>query len=400
MGTNASHGFTLRSGQTWRNPFDMYAWLRANDPVHRVVPENRPADDFWVLTRHADVTEAAKDWQTFSSAQGLTVTYGELDKIGLADNPPMVMQDPPVHTEFRKLVSRGFTPRQVTTLEPLVREFVVERVERLRADGSGDVAAAVFKPLPSMVVAHSLGVPEEDRSRFDAWTEAIVAANPGADLGSALTSAADAVLELTGYFAELIEHRRRHPGDDTVSHLVEAGSSDLVSILAFAFTMVAGGNDTTTGMLGGSAALLTEHRDQRQILLDDPATIPTAVTELLRLTSPVQGLARTPTRDVDYDGVTVPAGRKVLLCYGSANRDERVHGPDADRLDVLRDPPGLLSFSHGSHFCLGAAAARMQATIALTELLARCPDFEVDVDGIEWAPGNYVRRPLSVPFSA
>ncbi|MEJ9077109.1 cytochrome P450 [Gordonia malaquae] len=401
---DSSQGYSLRSDDTWRDPFTMYSRLRADDPVHNVVPADRPSDDFWVLTRHADVMAAAKDWQTFSSAQGLTVTYGELQKIGLADNPPMVMQDPPVHTDFRKLVSRGFTPRQVVTLEPLVRDFVVERIERLRAEGSGDIAAELFKPLPSMVVAHYLGVPEEDRARFDAWTDAIVAANPGADLGAAMTSAADAVLELTSYFAELIEHRRKHPGDDTVSHLVDAGiatdSAGLLSVLAFAFTMVAGGNDTTTGMLGGSAALLTEHRDQRQILIDEPNLIGTAVTELLRLTSPVQGLARTTTRDVDYPTATIPAGRKVLLCYASANRDERLHGPDADQLDVRRDPPGLLTFSHGSHHCLGAAAARMQATVALTELLHRCPDFEVDVDGIVWAPGNYVRRPLSVPFTA
>ncbi|GAC80798.1 cytochrome P450 [Gordonia malaquae] len=401
---DSSQGYSLRSDDTWRDPFTMYSRLRADDPVHNVVPADRPSDDFWVLTRHADVMAAAKDWQTFSSAQGLTVTYGELQKIGLADNPPMVMQDPPVHTDFRKLVSRGFTPRQVVTLEPLVRDFVVERIERLRAEGSGDIAAELFKPLPSMVVAHYLGVPEEDRARFDAWTDAIVAANPGADLGAAMTSAADAVLELTSYFAELIEHRRKHPGDDTVSHLVDAGiatdSAGLLSVLAFAFTMVAGGNDTTTGMLGGSAALLTEHRDQRQILIDEPELIGTAVTELLRLTSPVQGLARTTTRDVDYPTATIPEGRKVLLCYASANRDERLHGPDADQLDVRRDPPGLLTFSHGSHHCLGAAAARMQATVALTELLHRCPDFEVDVDGIVWAPGNYVRRPLSVPFTA
>ncbi|QRY62688.1 cytochrome P450 [Gordonia sp. PDNC005] len=401
---DSSHGYSLRSDDTWRDPFTMYSRLRADDPVHNVVPADRPSDDFWVLTRHADVMAAAKDWQTFSSAQGLTVTYGELHKIGLADNPPMVMQDPPVHTDFRKLVSRGFTPRQVVTLEPLVRDFVVERIERLRAEGSGDIAAELFKPLPSMVVAHYLGVPEEDRARFDAWTDAIVAANPGADLGAAMTSAADAVLELTAYFAELIEHRRKHPGDDTVSHLVDAGiatdSAGLLSVLAFAFTMVAGGNDTTTGMLGGSAALLTEHRDQRQILIDEPELIGTAVTELLRLTSPVQGLARTTTRDIDYPTATIPAGRKVLLCYASANRDERLHGPDADQLDVRRDPPGLLTFSHGSHHCLGAAAARMQATVALTELVSRCPDFEVDVDGIVWAPGNYVRRPLSVPFTA
>ena len=130
-----------------------------------------------MLSRHADVWSAARDHETFSSAQGLTVNYGELEMIGLQDNPPMVMQDPPVHTEFRKLVARGFTPRQVEAVEPTVRSFVVERLERLLADGGGDIVAELFKPLPSMVVAHYLGVPEEDRTQFDGWTEAIVAAN-------------------------------------------------------------------------------------------------------------------------------------------------------------------------------------------------------------------------------
>ncbi|MCF8603183.1 cytochrome P450 [Gordonia sp. HY442] len=407
MSDTPSPAFSLRSGESWRDPFTMYAMLREHDPVHHVVPSSAPADDYWVLTRHDDVTAAAKDWRSFSSAQGLTVTYGELATIGLADNPPMVMLDPPSHTEFRRLVSRGFTPRQVTTLEPLVREFVVERLESLRSRGGGDIAAELFKPLPSMVVAHYLGVPESDRTRFDAWTESIVGADPGGDLGAAMTTAADAVLELTGYFAELIERRRTEPGDDTVSHLVAAGIADdpqtdpagLLSVLAFAFTMVAGGNDTTTGMLGGSAALLTTDRDQRTVLLEDPAAIPDAVEELLRLTSPVQGLARITTRDVDLRGVTIPEGRKVLLCYGSANRDERVYGSDAGRLDVRRNPRNIVAFSHGMHHCLGAAAARMQAVITLEELLARCPDFEVDVDGIEWAGGNYVRRPTSVPFT-
>ncbi|MCF8609449.1 cytochrome P450 [Gordonia sp. HY285] len=407
MDIDSSPRFALRSGPTWRDPFPMYAALRRDDPVHHVVPSTAPFDDYWVLTRHADVTATAKDWETFSSAQGLTVTYGELATIGLSDNPPMVMQDPPAHTEFRRLVSRGFTPRQVVTLEPLVREFVVERIESLKADGGGDIAADLFKPLPSMVVAHYLGVPEVDRRRFDAWTEAIVGANPGGDLGAAMTTAADAVLELTGYFAELIELRRAEPGDDTVSHLVAAGIADdpqtdpagLLSILAFAFTMVAGGNDTTTGMLGGSSALLTAHRDQRNILLDEPDRLPDAIDELLRLTSPVQGLARTTTRDVELHGVTIPTGRKVLLCYGSANRDEHAYGPDAERLDVRRKPRNILTFSHGMHHCLGAAAARMQALVTLEELLARCPDFEVDVDRIEWADGNYVRRPTSVPFT-
>jgi cytochrome P450 len=391
--------FRLRGGATWADPWPMYAALRDHDPVHHVVPDD-PGQDYWVLSRHADIWAAARDHETFSSAQGLTVTYGELELIGLQDNPPMVMQDPPAHTEFRKLVSRGFTPRQVEAVEPEVRAFVAERIERLRAAGGGDIVAELFKPLPSMVVAHYLGVPEADRAKFDGWTEAIVAASTQE---GGLLAATDALMSMTGYFSELIERRRRDPGDDTVSHLVAAGVgadgdvAGTLSILAFTFTMVTGGNDTTTGLLGGAVQLLDRNPDQRRLLAADPDLIPDAVEEFLRLTAPVQGLARTTTRDVTLHDTTIPAGRKVLLLYGSANRDERQFGEDAAELDVTRRPRNILTFSHGAHHCLGAAAARMQSRVALTELLARCPDFVVDCDGIVWAGGSYVRRPLSVP---
>ena len=391
--------FQLRAGPTWADPWPMYTALRDHDPVHHVVPDD-PAQDYWVLSRHADIWAAARDHGTFSSAQGLTVNYGELELIGLQDNPPMVMQDPPAHTEFRKLVSRGFTPRQVEAVEPAVRAFVVERIERLRAAGGGDIVAELFKPLPSMVVAHYLGVPAADRARFDGWTEAIVAAStePGG-----LLSATDALMSMTGYFTELIDRRRRDPGDDTVSHLVAAGvgaDGDIagtLSILAFTFTMVTGGNDTTTGLLGGAVQLLDRNPDQRRLLVEHPDMMTDAVEEFLRLTAPVQGLARTTTREVTLHDTTIPAGRKVLLLYASANRDERQYGPDAAELDLTRRPRNIMTFSNGAHHCLGAAAARMQSRVALTELLALCPDFEVDADGIVWAGGNYVRRPLSVP---
>jgi len=409
MTATLSHGspvrFQLADAETWPEPWPMYKALRDHDPVHLVVPDDRPDLQYFVMSRHADIWAAARDHETFSSAQGLTVNYGELELIGLQDNPPFVMQDPPVHTEFRKLVSRGFTPRQVEAVEPKVREFVIERIERIRANGGGDIVAELFKPLPSMVVAHYLGVPEEDRDQFDGWTEAIVAANTTAGgVAGGLGGLGDALGDMMAYFTGLIERRRLEPEDDTVSHLVAAGVgadgdiAGVLSILAFTFTMVTGGNDTTTGMLGGSVQLLHQRPDQRQLLVEDPDLIPDAIDEFLRLTSPVQGLARTATRDVTIGDTTIPAGRRVLLLYGSGNRDEREYGPDAAELDVRRRPRNILTFSHGAHFCLGAAAARMQSGVALTELLARCPDFEVDESGIVWAGGSYVRRPLSIPF--
>ena len=177
-----SAAFVPCSGPTWRDPFGMYEALRDHDPVHHVVD-----GDYWVLSRHADVFDAARDPATFSSAQRPDVRRATRSNASAStDARPMVMLDPPEHTAFRRLVARGFTPRQVAEIEPAVRAFVVERIERLRAAGSGDIVAELFKPLPSMVVAHYLGVPDEDRARFDGWTEAIVAANAlGDPLGAA-----------------------------------------------------------------------------------------------------------------------------------------------------------------------------------------------------------------------
>ena len=158
-------------------------------------------------------------------------------------------------------------------------------------------------------------------------------------------------------------------------------------------------HDTMTGMLGGSAELLTDHRDQRRLLLDHPELLTDAVEELLRLTSPVQNLARTTTRDVEIRDVTIPAGEKVLLLYGSANRDERAFGDNADEFDVRRDIDKMLSLGYGAHHCLGASAARLQARVALDRLLDRFPDFEVDAPAGRFAPGGFVRRYESLPFT-
>jgi cytochrome P450 family 130 len=385
--------FILRGGELWRSPWDDYAALRDRDPVHHVEDA-----DVYVFTRFADVWNAARDHTTYSSAEGLTMVYGEMEKLDMGENVPMVFLDPPEHTRFRRTVSQGFTPRRVADIEPAIRDFVRGRIVELEREGSGDIVESVFKPLPSFVVAHYLGVPAEDRSRFDGWTDAIVAATAG----EAVDSAETAYGELIDYFVELIERRRVEPGDDMISMLVGMGEETvgIMRILGFAFTMVTGGNDTVTGLLSASAQLLTEHRAQRQLLVDDPSLIENAVEELLRLSSPVQNLARTVTTDVDLHGTTIPKGRKVLLCYGAANRDEREFGPTAGDLDVTRRIDKFVTFSYGAHHCIGAAVARLQARVALEELLSICPGFEVDAAAGEFANGGYVRRYKSLPFTA
>jgi hypothetical protein len=390
--------FEPRSAETWRDPFPMYRALRDHDPVHRVADNGR-GQDYWVLSRFDHVLTAAVDAETFSSAHGLTFAYGEKEQIGV--EAPIVMMDPPEHTALRKLAIKRFTPQAVRALEPMIRSFVVERVEKLREMGEGDVVAELLKPLPSLVVSHFLGVPAEDRVLFDRWTQAIVAANA---LGDAL-GAGDAVREMFAYFNHLIELRRGESGEDVISALVHGRLNNgervsLAKILGMGFTMVTGGNDTTTGLLGGALELLTRHPEQRALLLEDPGRIEQAVEEFLRLTSPVQGLARMTTRAVPLEGKVIPKGRKVLLLYASANRDEREFGPRAAECDVTRRARRIVTFSYGPHHCIGAAAARLQGRIAIEELLARCPEFSVDFEAGRYAPGNFVRRFESLPFHA
>ena len=387
--------FEPRSGEGWRDPFPMYRALRDLDPVHRFENDR---GEFWALSRFGDVLAAAVDAETFSSARGLTIAYGEMEEMNLES--PIVMMDPPDHTQLRKLAIKRFTPKQVLAIEPALRAFVVERVERLREAGEGDIVVELFKPLPSLVVGHFLGVPRSEQSLFDGWTDAIVAANAGGDI----TSSGAALGELIGYFSEHMERVKKNPGEDVISALVQArpGGQEVSAawILGFAFTMVTGGNDTTTGLLSGAAEQMSRHPDQKKMLAEDPGRIPAAIEEFLRLSSPVQGLARMTTREVTIEGVTIPVDRKVMLLYGSANVDEREFGPDAGVCDVTRKIRRHVALSYGPHHCIGAATVRLQSRIALEELLARCPDFSVDYAKGEFAKGNYVRRYASMPFTA
>jgi cytochrome P450 len=378
---------------TQRNPYPAYRRLRDEDPGH-LSPEG-----YWVLSRFEDVFGAAVDTATFSSAQGLT--FGENEILALGLKPTLVMMDRPQHSTFRRLISRGFTPRKVAELEPAVRAFVRGRVAHLAGEGGGDFVDILGGPLPNFVVATYLGVPEADRQHFGAWSGAIVAANA---TGRTLQDAGEAVGSLYAYFTELIDYRRHHPGDDMLSDLVAAEVDGrplhLDEILGYCFVMIAGGNDTASGLLAGSVVALGAHPDQRRLLIDDPGLVTGAVEELLRVTSPVQGLSRTTTRTIERYGRTIPTGSKVHLLYGSANRDPREFGPTADLLDVRRRFRRLLTFGNGPHHCIGAAAARLQGRVVLEELLGALPHFEVDEAGGRLAPGPFVRRYASLPIAA
>ncbi len=389
-----TEGFVLRGGDSWRDPFASYRWLRDHDPVHRVIDPVR--GDYWVLSRFDAVFDAVRDTTTYSSAQGLTPEPAAMDMFGDMA-APIVMMDPPDHTVMRRAVSRPMTPRNVQPFEPAVTAFVDERLDRIGAD-EVDIVELLFKPLPSFAVAHYLGVPESDFVRFDAWTQRIVAANADGDIANA----GDPLMDLLTYAGELIERKQVEPGDDLISDLLQSGTAAATPmwIVGFIFTMVTGGNDTVTGLLGGAAELLCAYPDQRAELLTDPDLVPDTVEELLRLTSPVQNLARTTTAPVVVDGVEIPADQKVMLHYGAANRDDREFGADADDFVARRAPRRILSLGYGAHHCLGAAVARMQGRVVLQRLLERFPAFSVDAERGCFADGPYVRRYESLPFIA
>jgi cytochrome P450 len=374
--------------QSWRDPWPLYRRLRDEDPLHH------SPDGFFVLSRFADVLDASLDPATFSSAQGLTFT-NEKELLELA--PTVVMMDPPDHTRYRRLVNRLFSPRRVADLEPALRHYVRTLVAELAVAGSADFAAGIAREVPAWLVATYLGVPAEDRRRFEGWTEALVQANAG---GAPAAGLAD----LYAYFVDLVARRRAAPGTDLISDLLSAEATGdgigFDGVLGYAFVLVAGGNDTTTGLLAGAAELLTARPDQRRRLLDDRRLLPAAVEELLRLVSPVQGLCRVVARPVERHGRRLAAGDRVLLCYGSANRDHREFGDDAEELDVGRRVGRQLAFSSGPHFCLGAAAARLTARVVLDELLTACPDFWVEADRGTFADGPFTRRYDHLPIHA
>ena len=382
--------YVLRSGESWRNPYPMYSDLRNNSPVHFV-----ETGSFWVLSRFEDVFNAARNPRVFSSRHGLTIDQ-DSNNLDMGDSAPIVFLDPPEHTEFRRLISKGFTPRKAEDMTEDISAFVESAINRIKELETCDIISELFKPLPSFVVSKYLGVPASDRVVFDTWTEKIVA---GA-IHNEENEGIEAIYEVTNYFTELIEWRKKTPGDDLISELIEMGEEkvSIMWILGLAFTMIAGGNDTTTGLLGGSVVLLSENPDQRKLLLEDLSLLPDAIEELLRMTSPVQGLSRVILEDFKLHDEKIPAGSRVLLGYGSGNRDEREFGEDSEKLDIQRKIKRILSFGSGAHFCLGASVARLQSSIALREILRNFPDFYADDSSSTYATGNYVRRHTHLAF--
>ncbi|MBW2291715.1 MAG: cytochrome P450 [Deltaproteobacteria bacterium] len=379
------------------NPHPVWKRMRDEAPVYR-----NEKFDFYALSRFEDVMTASLDAKTFSSAYG-TVLEMMSDEPG--DSPMMIFLDAPKHTQLRKLVSRAFSPRRISYLEQSVRKVAASYLDPLVGSGGFDYLQDFGAKLPVMVISALLGVPEEDREEIRQWTDTLLHRDEGETDAKRAHDAVSA--QLWGYFGRYVEERRSQPKDDMISDLIRAeiklpdGSTrrlENVELLAFIGLLSGAGNETVARFLGWASTLLARHPEQRAMLAKDPTMIPAAVEEILRYEapSPVQG--RRTVREVELHGVVIPKGGKVLMLTGSAGRDEREY-PDADRFDVTRVIDRHVSLGYGTHFCLGASLARMEARIALEETLTRFPEWDVNWDDTEWVHTSTVRGYHRVPIS-
>ncbi len=378
------------------NPHPVWKRMRDEAPVYY-----NEKYDFYAFSRFEDVMEASLDAKTYSSAYG-TVIELMTDEPG--DSPLMIFQDAPKHTQLRKLVSRAFSPRQVGKLEGNVRKLARGYLDPLVGSGGFDYLQDFGAKLPVMVISTLLGIPEEDREQVREWTDALLHREedkPGGDHTHAEVSE-----QLWGYYARYVDKRRKAPKDDMISLLMQAeleladGTKrrlDNTELLAFIGLLSAAGNETVARFLGWACTLLDRHPEQRAMLAANPAAIPKAVEEILRYEapSPVQG--RRTTREVERHGVVIPEKAKITLLTASAGRDEREY-PDADRFDVTRKIDRHVTLGYGTHFCLGASLARLEARVALEETLSRFPEWEVVWDEIEWVHTSTVRGYDKVPI--
>lgn len=374
------------------DPYPTYARLRAEAPLYRSTEL-----DFWALSRHDDVMAAFRDAARFSSAQGVT-----LDPSATGPHAYKTMSflalDPPRHDRMRALVSRAFTPRRVMELAPHILELTRAHLEPTLELGTFDFMADFASRLPMDVISEMTGVPPSDRDEVRRLGDLTVHRDEG--VWDVPAAGVEAALTLAGYYSGLLSERRRSPGADLTSALLEAEiDGDRLTdreIIGFLFLMGVAGNETTSKLLGNAWYWAWRNPDQRAKPFADPGRVESWIEETLRYDASTQVLARTTASDVDLHGETVPAGGRVLLLVGSANRDEAVF-PEPDRYDLDRDTSQLASFGVGRHFCMGASLARLEARIALTELLNQVADYEIDGAGIRRVHSVNVRGFASIP---
>lgn len=375
------------SPEMHEDPYPTYRLLRDACPAYH--NEER---GFWALSRYADVQAAARDWGTFSNRAG--VDLGEY--AGQYGNGDFIETDPPDHDRLRNVVRHAFTPKHIRTLEDAVRVKATELLDQAAQQDPPDLAADFAWPLPVQMISEILGVPGADRQTVYEWTVAFLAKAPGKDAPS--REALDAIEAFQAYFEGLARDSQSSPTNgliDDIAAAVQSGEMRADEICGMCTLLFAAGMETTASLVTNALVLLDRFPDQRRKLIEDPSLIPTGLEEILRYESPVQSLGRVTTREVEIEGAVIPAGERVLLLWGSANRDERRYD-DPDVLDLTRSPKRHVAFGDGIHHCLGAPLARLEGKVALELLLERIPEYEV-VGPIRRADSHHARGLARLP---
>ncbi len=376
----------------WEDPYPVYRALREHSPVHWA-----PHAKLFCVSRHADVDFVLRRPEQFSSRAMTAVMFenkrpelgdvpsllrlvmrGRVDVQKFFQGPPdaIINADPPRHGGLRGMVSRCFTPRTIAAWEPRIRELVQEYLAPLRAGQPFDVVSGLAVPLPVVIVTEMLGVEPAWRADFKRWAAGFITYATGAGRDSRpMREFFDVLTEFRAYMRTLVEKRRREPTEDLVSVLVDPAQKEVLDdeeLFSFIHTLLLGGNETTTNLIGNAVAALLDHPDQLALVQGAPEKIPGLVEEALRWESPVQFTLRSAVEDVDVGGVRLPAGSNLALLLGAANRDERAF-TSPDTFDVTRTPSPHRAFGFGIHHCLGAGLARLEARVALEALVPLLP---------------------------
>ncbi len=352
--------FDLTSSRIRANPYEIYERLRRNDPIHRMRLINA-----WSLTGYEDAQTILQDHKRFSSGD---------NKLEYAPYRTMLDLDPPDHTRLRALVSKAFTPRAVAALGPRAQQIVEELLNDLAHKKRFDLISEFAFPLPVIVIAEMLGIPAQDRDRFNVWSNDIALAVEPVLTNEEIARVKQASDEIVDYFESIIAQRRRRPEDDMLSALLAAEEEgdklthdELIGTLML---LLVAGNETTRSLIGNGMLALLKNPAQLQRLRDNPELLDSAIDELLRYDSPVQFIIRVVMEDTQFKGRRLRAGQKIMILVGAANRDPAVFtNPNA--LNIERNEKSHLSFGRGIHYCLGSPLALLEARIAFTGLLER-----------------------------
>lgn len=358
--------FDLTSRKVRADPYEVYERLRSENPIHRMRLINA-----WALTGYDDALAILQDHRRFSSGE---------NKLEYAPYRTMLDLDPPDHTRLRSLVSKAFTPRAVAALGPRIQEIVDELLDELAGRDSFDLIGDFAFPLPVIVIAEMLGIPAEDRDKFNVWSNDIALAVEPILSGEEIVRVERASDEIIEYFEGIIEQRRIDPRDDMLSALLAAEEEgDRLShdeLLGTLMLLLVAGNETTRSLIGNGMLALLKNPEQLQRLRDSPDLLDTSIDEMLRYDSPVQFIIRVVMEDVEFKGKQFRAGQKVIILVGAANRDPTVFA-DPGALDIGREEKSHISFGRGIHYCLGSPLALLEARVAFANLVERFSSIEL-----------------------